>query len=413
MFILRKYEGSELRVPAKVWLYEDDFYDIEESARQQIANLCNLPFTHSHVAIMPDVHSGYGMPIGGVLATEGVIIPNAVGVDIGCGMCFIDTNLPASILNEVTTPSGPLASAIVGNIMRSIPTGFNHHKRPQKADFLDTWEVTSEDPKELRTEVDRVAYQLGTLGGGNHFIELQSDEEGRLGIMLHSGSRNFGYKVCNYYNKLAKRLNESMGNPIPKAYDLAFLPVDSREGQEYIKWMNFALTFARENRQLMMERVVDILVSMVEKHANIHDIRLSPQINAHHNYAELEEHSGKSVWVHRKGAIRAREGEEGIIPGAMGSYSYIVMGQGNDQSFHSASHGAGRVYSRTAAKKEFSAREVLEDLKNLGVTLGKAKKADVADEARFAYKDIDQVMAAQGDLVHPVKRLKTVVVIKG
>lgn len=292
MFILRKYEGSELRVPAKVWLYEDDFYDIEESARQQIANLCNLPFTHSHVAIMPDVHSGYGMPIGGVLATEGVIIPNAVGVDIGCGMCFIDTNLPASILNEVTTPSGPLASAIVGNIMRSIPTGFNHHKRPQKADFLDTWEVTSEDPKELRTEVDRVAYQLGTLGGGNHFIELQSDEEGRLGIMLHSGSRNFGYKVCNYYNKLAKRLNESMGNPIPKAYDLAFLPVDSREGQEYIKWMNFALTFARENRQLMMERVVDILVSMVEKHANIHDIRLSPQINAHHNYAELEEHSG-------------------------------------------------------------------------------------------------------------------------
>lgn len=413
MFVLREYEGCKLHLPAKVWVYEDDFNHIEENARQQIINLCNLPFAYHHIAIMPDVHSGYGMPIGGVLATEGVIIPNAVGVDIGCGMCFRETDLPASILNEVNTPSGTLAAAIVGNIMRNIPAGFEHHKAPQPADFLKEWELPRDAPAVLRKEVDDIPYQMGTLGGGNHFIELQSDDEGKLGIMLHSGSRNFGYQVCRYYNKVAKELNERMGNPIPKEYDLAFLPVDSKEGKGYIEWMRFSLAFARENRQLMMERVVEIVTSMVKKYAGIDEIHFGPQINAHHNYAALEEHFGKEVWVHRKGAIRAGKGEYGIIPGAMGTFSYIVVGLGNPESFCSASHGAGRLYSRNKAKGEFSVEEVMADLRARGVVLGKAKKADIADEARFAYKDIDEVITAEGDLVRPVKRLKTVVVIKG
>ncbi len=413
MFLLTEYRGQKLSVPAKLWLYEDDFDSIEDSAKEQILNLCNLPFAYRHVAIMPDVHSGYGMPIGGVLATEGVIIPNAVGVDIGCGMCFRETDIPASILTEMDTPNGKLGAAMVGNIMRSIPTGFSHHKTRQPSEFLNDWEITNKDPADLRKEIDRIPYQLGTLGGGNHFIELQSDDDGKLGIMVHSGSRNFGYRVCGYYNRLAKRINQRMGDPIPKGYDLAFLPVDDGEGQAYIKWMRFALAFARENRQLMMERVVDIVVSMVKRYAGIDDINFGPQINAHHNYADLENHFGKKVWVHRKGAIRAQDGEYGIIPGAMGSFSYIVKGLGNPESFSSASHGAGRIYSRNKAKEEFSPEEVIGDLRERGVILGKTKKSDIGDEARFAYKDIDRVIAAEADLVEPVKRLKTVAVIKG
>jgi tRNA-splicing ligase RtcB len=416
MFI--QYHPSQQKIPIKVWLKKPE--DLEAKCLTQSLNLANLPFAFKHVALMPDTHAGYGMPIGGVLAADGVIIPNAVGVDIGCGMGFIHTNIPAQLLKTVVTPSGPLVKQIIGTIMREIPVGFNHHKQPQDCATLDQFEPKSYDldfPRELLGEIESGYYQAGTLGGGNHFIELQEDEAGFLGIMLHSGSRNFGYKICRYYNQLAKCLNRERRSADGDAgvlpeWDLAFLPADSVPGKAYIVWMNLALDFARENRQLMMKRVKNIVFNSVKKYTGFSGIDIDMEVNAHHNYAAIENHFGKDLWLHRKGAIRVREGELGIIPGAMGSYSYIVEGLGNPESFHSCSHGAGRKMGRKEAERCFKSQDVLHDLKQMNVTLGTPAKNKITDECRWAYKDIDQVIENERDLVKPIMKLKTVGVIK-
>ncbi|NLM41858.1 MAG: RtcB family protein [Firmicutes bacterium] len=411
MFVL--YNQTEQRVPIKVWLPGRDL--LEEECLRQALNLSNLPFAFKHIALMPDTHAGFGMPIGGVLATEDVIIPNAVGVDIGCGMVFAHTNVPARLLREVSTPGGTLAHYLVGQIMREVPQGFDHHKVPQKSQWLDDYPVeklyrygAEKLPKKAEAYV-----QLGTLGGGNHFIELQEDEEGLLGLMVHTGSRNFGYKVANYFNQLAKQLNKRMGSQVPSHFDLAYLPIDSQEGKGYIGWMTFALEFARQNRQRIMQRVQGIVADGLRRYAGVQDVRFLNEVNAHHNYAALETHFGRRVWVHRKGAISAKAGEPGIIPGAMGSYSFIVEGLGNPESFHSASHGAGRVMGRKEAVRQFSVEEVLADFARKDMVLGKRRRGDTAEEYYKAYKNIEDVMKDQRDLVKPILKLRTVAVVKG
>lgn len=407
------YEKDNMLHPIKIWL--DNIDNIEESCKEQAMNLAKLPFIHKWVCLMPDTHTGKGMPIGGVIATKGVVIPNAVGVDIGCGMGFIQTNIPASLLRDTMTGSGTLLQAIIGDILRNIPTGFNRHKQPQESDVLDLAKNEIEKyfmDSELLLQIDEGYYQVGTLGGGNHFIELQQDEEGLVCIMLHSGSRHFGNMVGQHFNKIAHTLNEKWYSNVSQNYNLPFLPVDTSEGQQYINWMNLSLDFAFENRARMLEKVIKIVSHYVEKYTG-YIPSYSNEINCHHNYASLEHHYEKDVWVHRKGATRVREGELAIIPGAMGSYSYLVRGKGNPESFCSSSHGAGRKYSRTGAKEAFSVETVMNDLKASGVVLGKHNKNDVAEEARFAYKDIDLVMANQTDLVETVKKLFTIGVVKG
>jgi tRNA-splicing ligase RtcB len=330
-------------------------------------------------------------------------------------MGFISTDIKVSEIKDIQTGNGNFIQAVVGDILRNIPVGFNHHKKAQDCEVLNTAKNEFdkyEANKELIDEIDSGYFQAGTLGGGNHFIELQIDDEGFLGIMIHSGSRRFGKNVCDLFHNKARDLNRKWKSEVPDYYRLAFLPMDSPEGIQYINWMNLALDFAKENRAKMMTAVKEILDRHMQKFTDI-KYSYSEEINAHHNYAALEHHYNKNVWVHRKGAIRAKKGELGIIPGAMGSYSYIVEGLGNEMSFHSSSHGAGRVYSRKGALEAFSTEEVMADLKECGVVLGKHNKKDVAEESRFAYKNIDDVMNNQLDLVKPLKRLKTIGVVKG
>lgn len=402
-----------MKMPIKIWLGSMD--EIEEGCFEQAHHLAELPFIHKWVCLMPDTHQGKGMPIGGVIAADGVIIPNAVGVDIGCGMNFISTNIKAADLRPIMTGNGTLIQCIIGEMMRNIPVGYNSYKKRQESEVLDRCKEHLEEYEKNETLfplIEDAYYQVGTLGGGNHFIELQEDQDGYLGIMLHSGSRHFGKEICDYYHNRARVLNQAWHSSVPDEYRLAFLPVESREGKEYILWMNLALDYAYENRARMMEKAREIVAQKIEKFLG-QTVEFTESINCHHNYASLEEHYGKEVWVHRKGATRAQNGEMAVIPGAMGSYSYVVMGKGCPESFCSSSHGAGRAYSRKAALEQFSCETVINDLKAQGVILGKTKKSDVAEESRFAYKDIEHVMNQQTDLVVPVKRLKTVGVIKG
>lgn len=404
---------NENAVPIKIW--QADISAVEEGCLKQAENLARLPFAVEHIALMPDTHMGKGMPIGGVIACEGAVIPNAVGVDIGCGMAFVQTDIPVAALRETQTGSGNLVQAICGDILRNIPTGFSHYGTVQPSKVLDAAKEQGdkyEFDRELLPQINAGYFQVGTLGGGNHFIELQEDENGMCCIMLHSGSRHFGNVVGQYFNRIARALNEKWYSAVDPAWNLPFLPVDTDEGRRYLEWMRLSMDFAYENREVMLFKIKETFTKYVLKHLNI-EPHYSGEINCHHNYADIENHFGKNVYVHRKGAIRAREGELAIIPGAMGSYSYIVRGKGNPESFMSSSHGAGRAYSRTAAMKEFSVESVISDLKQQNVVLAKNKKSDVAEESRFAYKDIDIVMEQQSDLTEPVKKLFTVGVVKG
>ena len=399
--------------PIKIWLEKEQ--DLEESCLEQALHLAQLPFLHKWVCLMPDTHTGMGMPIGGVIAAKGAVIPNAVGVDIGCGMAYVKTSIPVKALKETMTGSGNLVQGIVGDILRNIPVGFGHHKTPMPCYTLDrAMEELSlyEADSELLGQLEAGYFQVGTLGGGNHFIELQEDEEGFLSVMLHSGSRHFGKSVCDYFHQKAREQNCRWYSQVPDEYRLAFLPVDTPEGRQYLNWMNLSMDFARENREKLMLAVKAVLEKWIERYTDL-ELKYEEEINCHHNYAALENHFGENVWVHRKGAVRARKGELTVIPGAMGSYSYVVRGLGNPESFCTSSHGAGRAYSRRGAMEAFSCEEVMVDLKNQGVILGKKNKKDVAEESRFAYKDIDRVMENQKDLVEPVRRLRTIGVVKG
>lgn len=357
--------------------------DAEEGALKQIENIAVLPFLFKHVAVMPDVHQGYGMPIGGVMATKDVIVPNAVGVDIGCGMAFVETDIDAdSIFTE----------KVVSEIMDKIPVGFSHRSTP-----LEIPETVKEMEKVEELFLNcfpSAKYQIGTLGGGNHFIELQRNEKNKLCIMIHSGSRNIGKQVCDYFNKKAKELNQLWFSGIDPKSDLAFLPIKNEYGILYLHYMNYCVEFAKENRKIMMQEVMNIL----KVDGNILDCK--------HNYAQIEHHFNENVWVHRKGAVNARFGEKVIIPGAMGSYSYIAEGLGNKDAFESCSHGAGRAMSRKKAKETLTAD-------TSGFILGKKKMDDVAEECKEAYKDIEMVIANELDLIKPIMKLKTVAVVKG
>lgn len=410
MFVLY---NDKTKYPVKIWLKDEN--SIEENCLEQAYNLSNLPFIHKWVCLMPDTHAGKGMPIGGVIATKDVIIPNAVGVDIGCGMVFMATNIKVDEIKEIQTGNGSIIQSIIGNIMRTIPLGFEKYKTAQQSEVLDKAKESMdkyENNPELVPLIDEGYFQVGTLGGGNHFIELQEDEEGYLCVMIHSGSRHLGKAICEYFHNKARELNEKWYSMVPDYYRLAFLPVHSEEGKQYINWMQLALDYAFENREHMMNTVCNIIKEQIEKHTEL-KVEFTDKINCHHNYAALENHYEANVWVHRKGATRVREGEMAVIPGAMGSYSYVVKGKGNKETFCTSSHGAGRCYSRSGAMAAFSTEKVMLDLKEQGVILGKRKKNDVAEECRFAYKDIDEVMEQQKDMVTPVRKLKTVGVVKG
>jgi tRNA-splicing ligase RtcB len=402
---MKKVISSE-KLPIKMWLE-----DIEEGALEQAKNLANLPFVFRHIAIMPDSHQGYGMPIGGVMATKGVIVPNAVGVDIGCGMCAVKTSL-----TEIDTET---IKKIMKEIWKQIPVGMNRHKKEQDENLMpDLNEMKMLDWQELhdwndkynsivQKEYKNALCSLGTLGGGNHFIEIQKGSDGHIWIMIHSGSRNLGKQVAEHYNKLAVQLNEKWLSVVDKKVELAFLPIDSEEGQNYIKEMNYCVDFALANRKLMMSRCLHSIEKFIP------DIQLNEAnqfINIAHNYARMENHFGENVMIHRKGATLATADTVGIIPGSMGSKSYIVKGLGNAESFNSCSHGAGRQMGRKDACRRLNLEE--ENKKMEGIIHG-MRNVDDLEEAPGAYKNIDEVMENQKDLVEILVELKPLAVIKG
>ncbi|MGD9873628.1 MAG: RtcB family protein [Kiritimatiellia bacterium] len=388
------------RVPILSWCRR-----VDEKAMSQARDLARHPHVFHHIALMPDCHPGYGMPIGGVIACPEHVIPNAVGVDIGCGMGAIQTDCEAAKVTKETVRK------IMESIKRMVPLGEGRgHRSPQSWDKLDDFEPSG---NWMDNRARELAYRnLGTLGGGNHFIELQAGDDGFLWMMLHSGSRNLGYRIAEWHHGIARSFAADRKIELP-AMDLASLPVDSRQGQDYIRDMNFALAYARENRARMMQcfRVA------VQEHLSANFTR---EINIHHNYAVQEEHFGRKVWVHRKGATSAREGEWGIIPGSMGTSSCIVRGRGNADSFQSCSHGAGRCLGRNEACRKLdkdacdrAMRGIVFDGWNR--MTGRGRKAGEFDlgEAPAAYKDINEVMESQSDLVEIAVRLRPLGVLKG
>ena len=381
--------------PVKIWTDE-----VEESAMRQIENLTTLPFLFHHLAIMPDVHAGMGMPIGGVLACKNAVIPNAVGVDIGCGMCAVKTNWKvADITSDV------LRKQIMRGIRKRIPLGMDHHKEAQDEKYLPTGHDIDKMEIVKRRQIS-ITKEVGTLGGGNHFIELQKDEEGTLWIMIHSGSRNLGKLVSDYYNEKAKVLNERWYSVVSPDIRLPFLPLRTEEFNAYWREMNYCIDFALCNRRLMMERIEEVIKDAIP------EIEFEPMINIAHNYAAWEHHFNQDVIVHRKGATLAREGVIGIIPGSQGTASYIVEGLGNPESFCSCSHGAGRTMSRTAAIRNLDMKEEMERLDAHGIIHAIRNQNDM-QEASGAYKDIETVIANETDLVKVKSRLLPVAVIKG
>ena len=385
---------STERLPIKMWLDE-----AEEGSIKQAKNLANLPFAFKHVCLMPDTHEGYGMPIGGVLATQEVIIPNAVGVDIGCGMCAVKTNVQAN------TVSKEQLKQIMSGIREQVPLGFDHHKEQQDEGLMPQ-NFNLDELHVVKNQYLAALKQIGTLGGGNHFIELQVCNDGYLWIMIHSGSRNLGKQVADYYNHLAKKLNERWYSSIPPKVDLAFLPFKTDEALQYYKEMRYCTEFAFANRKLMMERICQVVSTVLQS------VEYEPIINIAHNYAAWEEHYGEKVVVHRKGATSAKAGETGIIPGSQGTKSYIVEGLGNPESFMSCSHGAGRMMSRSAAIRNLDLETEKRKLDEQGIIHSIRNKSDL-EEAASAYKDISQVMAFQSDLVKIKVELSPLAVIKG
>ncbi len=384
---------------------------VEPKAMEQLERTASLPFVHGWVAAMPDVHVGLGATVGSVVPTRKAIIPAAVGVDIGCGMMAVRTSLGAADLPDAL---GGLRAAIE----RAVPHGRTHHGgRGDRGAWGEVPDAVAEVWKGLepgfRALVERypklaqanTAQHLGTLGTGNHFIELCLDEAERVWVMLHSGSRGVGNRIGTTFIELARREMERWHVQLPDR-DLAYLPEGSQHFGAYVEAVAWAQDFAMHNREVMMAAVLGALAGSGELRP--FEARVEA-VNCHHNYVSREHHFGENVWVTRKGAVRAREGELGIIPGSMGARSFIVRGRGNPDSFHSCSHGAGRLMSRTAARKRFTLEE------HAAATAGVEcrKDAEVIDETPGAYKPIDAVMAAQADLVDVVHTLRQVLCVKG
>lgn len=379
------------RLPAKIWTDS-----VEDTCMEQIVSLASLPFAFKHIAIMPDAHCGKGMPIGGVLATQGVVVPNAVGVDIGCGMCAMKTSLKASELKREQI------TGVMGHIRKTIPLGFEHHKNAVDESLLP--EFDWDKLPFLDGKKARVLKEIGTLGGGNHFIEIQKDTAtDDVWVMLHSGSRHTGLKVAAHYNKIAEFWCEKWhAETLP---GLAFLPMETQEAKDYMADMNACVQIAFANRKAMMEQITEGFLAMAP------GVEFEPMINIAHNYAAWENHFGKNVIVHRKGATRAFKGEIGIIPGSMGTKSYIVEGLGNPESFMSCSHGAGRKMSRSVAFKTLDLKQECRQMDEKGIIHGMRQGG--LDEAPGAYKDIEQVIAFESDLVKPLVELVPIAVVKG
>lgn len=381
--------------PVKIWTDQ-----VEASAMRQIENLTSLPFLFHHLAIMPDVHTGKGMPIGGVLACKDAVIPNAVGVDIGCGMCAVKTSWKVSEL-----PMTVLRKEIMSGIRQRIPLGMDHHSEKQEEKYLPTGHDIDKMIVVKRRK-ESILREIGTLGGGNHFIELQKDEDDNLWIMIHSGSRNLGARVGAYYNELAGKLNAQWHSTVSPDLHLAFLPKGTREFGLYWTEMKYCVDFALCNRRLIMHRIEEVLADTLK------GIEFEPLINIAHNYAAMEHHFGQEVIVHRKGATLAREGVTGIIPGSQGTASYIVEGLGNPESFCSCSHGAGRLLSRSAAIRTLNMAEEIARLESMSIVHA-IRRQDDMQEASGAYKNIDEVIANELDLIRVKTRLVPIAVIKG
>lgn len=399
-------------VPIKAWV---NGVQLEWEARQQLINVAKMPFIHSHVAVMPDVHWGMGATIGSVIPTYKAIIPAAVGVDIGCGMMAVRTSLTANDLPEnllelrtaieEAVPHGRTKHGQIGD------KGGWHRDIPRTVQQvwdelnLDLEKIFNDHPKLKSKRVNSLSH-LGTLGSGNHFIEVCLDESKNVWVMLHSGSRGIGNKLGSYFIQLAKEDMRKWFINLPDS-NLAYFSEGTEHFNDYWFAVDWAQRFARQNRELMMRAVLEAMARKLQPKL---PFQMNEEaVNCHHNYVSRENHFGKNVLVTRKGAVRAREGELGIIPGSMGVKSYIVRGKGNKDSFQSCSHGAGRAMSRTQAKKQFT----LEDHAKATEGVECRKDENVLDETPGAYKDIDAVMAAQKDLVDVVHTLKQVVCVKG
>jgi tRNA-splicing ligase RtcB (3'-phosphate/5'-hydroxy nucleic acid ligase) len=391
---------EEGRVPVKI--YTDD---IEGSARQQLVNLSQLPIIHHHVAAMPDVHTGIGATVGSVIATRRAIIPAAVGVDIGCGMMATRTSLTADDLDERRL------KRVFDQISRDVPVGRDQHREGRaltgaaKPHERRLRKILSDHPQ-LEKRFPRTqnwVYQMGSLGGGNHFIEVCLDGTNRVWAMLHSGSRGIGNAIGTYFIELARRDAERAQLHLPDR-DLAYFQEGAEHFDDYVEAVGWAQGYAAANRDAMME----LVLAAMRRHLSPFEVS-DEAVNCHHNYVEREHHYGADVWLTRKGAIRARRGDLGIIPGSMGACSYIVRGKGSEESFQSCAHGAGRRMSRTQAQKAFTTRDLTEQ--TAGVLCRKDSR--VIDEIPGAYKPIDEVMANQTDLVEVVHTLKQVICVKG
>lgn len=376
------------RIPIKLWLHK-----LEPGALQQAKDLANLEIAFRHIAIMPDAHQGYGMPIGGVLATKNTIVPNAVGVDIGCGMCSLKTNLKHIEQDDL--------KSVMNLIRKNIPVGFKHHKNAQNESWMPPLERNLHI---VSQEYESAMYQIGTLGGGNHFIEIQKGTDGNIWIMVHSGSRNIGYKVAEYYHKKAVEETKKRTKNIPPK-DLSYFEKGTQGYEDYFDEMNYCIDFALQNRKLMMERIQSAFLEVIA------DVAFSHFINKPHNFAAWETHFDNDLIVHRKGATRANEGEWGMIPGSQGTSSFLVTGKGNPLSFNSCSHGAGRTMSRNQARRTLNLKHETDKLNELGVLHALRHKRDL-DEAPGSYKDIQEVMALQEDLVDIQVELTPMAVIK-
>ena len=395
-----KFSLNKGNVPVKV--FTDD---IDEASIQQLGNMAQLPFIHSHIAAMPDVHAGIGATVGSVIPMRGAIVPAAVGVDIGCGMNAVRLSLKANTLPDNLYK---LRAAIE----KSVPVGFEEHNEPSvQAATVNNMaahlkSITDKHPgimKMQRNFQNTWGRQLGTLGGGNHFIELCLDEQDDVWVMLHSGSRGIGNKIGQYFIEKAKKdMGKALGNLPDK--DLAYFTEGTQYFEDYVEAVGWAQDYAMLNRREMMRLVLEALQKHLPKFTTTKEA-----INCHHNYVQQEQHFGQEVYVTRKGAISAQLGQLGIIPGSMGAKSYIVRGLGNPQSFCSCSHGAGRRMSRTEAKRRFNALDL--EQQTQGIECRKDK--GVVDEIPAAYKDIDTVMQHQTDLVEVVHTLRQIICIKG